>query len=102
MCVLSLDYTAYRCPWIIYLFGGLGVYVLITATVGILSGCFASCGYASTGSGAYRFLLFFMTALTGAGVASLCFDKAWQVDLDKELPADSTGQSPVPDACYYC
>lgn len=73
-------------PWFIYIFGGAGVFVFITASIGIISADCAACGVTCF-LGLYHALMVLMLLLQIAVVCFYFFDKSWESD----LPADSTG-----------
>jgi len=75
-----------RKPWFIYLFGGAGALLFLTASLGVLSADCVTCGITCF-VGLYHALLF-LQLLLQAGVIGYClFDKSWQ----HNLPHDETG-----------
>lgn len=82
-----------RCPWVIYLVGGLGAFILTTALAGVFSGCCASCGVSVGGSKLYRLCMFVMIAVTAGALVTVSFDKHWRKDINSQVPDDCTGVS---------
>jgi hypothetical protein len=77
-----------RYPWFIYVFGGAGLFVFITASVGILSADCAGCGVTCF-LGLYHALMGFLLLVQIAVVCFYFFDKSWEDD----LPPDTTGKA---------
>ena len=75
-----------RYPWFIYVFGGAGLFVFITASVGILSADCAGCGVTCF-LGLYHALMVLLLLIQIAVVCFYFFDKSWE----NELPHDRTG-----------
>lgn len=75
-----------RYPWFIYIVGGAGFAVFITASVGILSADCAACGVTCF-LGLYHALMVFLLLIQIAAVCFYFFDKSWEDD----LPDDTTG-----------
>lgn len=73
-------------PWFIYIFGGAGVFVFVTASIGILSADCAACGVTCF-LGLYHALMVLMLLIQIIVVCFYFSDKSWESDLP-----DSTGE----------
>lgn len=74
-------------PWFIYLLGGAGAFVFVTASIGILSADCAACGVTCF-FGMYHALMVLLLLLQVSLVCFYFFDKSWE----HELPPDATGE----------
>lgn len=70
----------------IYLLGGAGTFIFITASIGILSADCAACGVTCF-LGMYHALMVLLLLLQISLVCFYFFDKSWE----HELPPDATG-----------
>ena len=91
----------HRYPWFIYVFGSAGLFVFLTASVGILSADCAGCGVTCL-LGLYHALMVLLLLIQISVICFYFFDNKWESDLPKDTTGALRGAAPASLCAAAC